>query len=143
MAEYSPDFQDCLDRGRLVAVKSDRDITRKELGLAKKDLEEAEGSVDRGSFRWATIQAYYAMFHAAKALVYRKGFREKSHHCLAIALRELYVRDGQLEPELIREFQDAKLLREEANYRGVLSEPPARHSVESARRFLRIIQDVL
>ncbi len=51
----------------------------KELAGARNDLRTARASFDGGNYKWATVQAYYSMFHAAQALLYNKGFREKSH----------------------------------------------------------------
>jgi uncharacterized protein (UPF0332 family) len=104
--------------------------------VARQDLSEGEASIERGSFKWATVQAYYAMFHIAKALVYQSGYREKSHRCLAIALRELYVRPGRLDEAVLVELEDARALREEADYRGSFSETAARQSVSAAQRFV-------
>ncbi len=91
MPDQSPDFRKCIERGGLSRVDGDPQIVAKEILVARQDLSEAEASIKRGSFKWATVQAYYAMFHIARALVYQSGYREKSHRCLAIALRELYV----------------------------------------------------
>ena len=136
MSDQSPDFKRCLERGGLARVDSDPQIVAKEMRVARQDLSEGEASIERGSYKWATVQAYYAMFHTAKALVYQRGYREKSHRCLAIALRELYVRPGQLDAEVLTEFDDARALREEADYRGSFSETAARQSVRAAQRFV-------
>jgi len=137
MPDLSPDFRKCLERGGLVRVESDPQIVDKEILVARQDLSEGEASIERGSFKWATVQAYYAMFHVAKALVYQRGYREKSHRCLAIALRELYVRPGRLDEAVLTEFEDARALREEADYRGSFSETAARQSVRAAQRFVK------
>ena len=137
MPDLSPDFRKCLERGGLVRVESDPQIVDKEILVARQDLSEGEASIERGSFKWATVQAYYAMFHVAKALVYQRGYREKSHRCLAIALRELYVRPGRLDEAVLTEFEDARALREEADYRGSFSETAARQSVRADQRFVK------
>ena len=137
MPDLSPDFRKCLERGGLVRVESDPQIVDKEILVARQDLSEGEASIERGSFKWATVQAYYAMFHVAKALVYQRGYREKSHRCLAIALRELYVRPGRLDEAVLTEFEDARALREVADDRGSFSETAARQSVRAAQRFVK------
>ena len=53
-------------------------LFRKELESAEDDLGDAKRSLSDGRFKWATIQAYYAIFHAARALLYPKGYRERS-----------------------------------------------------------------
>ncbi len=83
-------FRQCLEEGKLVKIGIQMDLVGKEIKAAEFDLASAEKSLKEGNPKWATVQAYYSMFHTAKALVYRKGYREKSHACLSIALRALY-----------------------------------------------------
>jgi uncharacterized protein (UPF0332 family) len=47
-----------------------RYLVTKELEVAQDDLAEAEAGYERGSYKWSTIQSYYAMFHAARALLF-------------------------------------------------------------------------
>lgn len=50
------------------------------------------------------------MFHAARALLYSQEFREKSHYCLGIALRALFVETGKLSVEFLEAFNNAMSL---------------------------------
>lgn len=122
-------------------VKPDRRLVLKEIEGAKSDLAEAKDSFGEGKFKWAIIQAYYAMFHAARALVYSKGFREKSHHALLVALRHLFARE--LEVEFFESFEDAMDLREEADYRLTFSEEGATSVISGAEKFLNRARSIL
>ena len=77
-----------------------RNDSKKEIENAKYDLERARNSLYEEDFKWSAVQSYYSMFHAAKALVLKEGYREKSHFCLSIAPRELYVRKNKLNVEI-------------------------------------------
>ena len=46
-------------------------MVSKELDGAKDDLETAKKSLRAGDHKWATVQAYHSIFHAAKALLYK------------------------------------------------------------------------
>lgn len=81
------EFRRFVEERRLIRIKVDRKLSLKEIKGAVFDLEEAKDSLSKRKFKWATIQGYYSMFHAARALVYSKRFREKSHRALLIALR--------------------------------------------------------
>jgi uncharacterized protein (UPF0332 family) len=81
------------------------------------------------------------MFHAARALVYSKGVREKSHYALLVALRELF--GNQLESELIENFEEAMSLREEADYGLIFSEEGATSIVNNAGKFLNKVKEIL
>ncbi len=62
------EFQRCLEKRWLVTMPEARHLVTKELEVAQDDLAEAETGYERGSYKWSTIQSYYAMFHAARAL---------------------------------------------------------------------------
>ncbi len=134
------EFKRFIDERRLIRIGVDRKLVLKEIEGSVSDLEEAKDSLSRQRFKWATIQGYYSMFHAARALVYNKGFREKSHYALLIALRELF--NGQL-AESIQDFHEAMGLREEADYGLAFSEDAARETVDDAEKLLSKAKAIL
>lgn len=134
-------FRRFIDEGKLTRISTDRALVLKEIEGAMSDLEEAKDSLSRKKVKWAIVQGYYSMFHAAKALIYSKGFREKSHYALLVALKELFV--NQLELETIQNFSEAMSLREEADYGLVFSEEGAKSIVENAENFLKKTKEIL
>jgi len=54
------------------------------------------------------------MFHSARALLYARDYREKSHYCLIVALRHLYVDKKLLPASIVESLNRAKTLRENA-----------------------------
>ncbi len=86
--------------------------------------------------KWATIQAYYAMFHAARALIFSRGYREKSHYCLSVALKALFVEEGKLDARSVRDFLNAMNLRQAADYEVEFSESGAKALISTAEQFL-------
>jgi len=135
------EFKRFIDERRLIRIGIDRKLVLKEIEGAVSDLEEAKSSLSRQRYKWATIQGYYSMFHAARALVYSKGFREKSHYALLVALRELF--SGQLTVDSIHDFHEAMGLREEADYGLVFSEDAARETVDDAEKLLSKAKAIL
>ena len=67
------EFERCVERGRLVRFQTSRAMIDKELKGAVHDLESSRASRARGDEKWASVQAYYSMFHCAKALVLARG----------------------------------------------------------------------
>jgi uncharacterized protein (UPF0332 family) len=135
------EFKRFIEERRLMKIRVDRKLVVKEIEGAVSDLEEAKDSLSRKKFKWATIQGYYSMFHAARALVYSRGYREKSHYALVIALRELFK--SQIESELIQDFEEAMSLREEADYGLIFSEEGATGIVNNAEKFLGRVKEIL
>jgi uncharacterized protein (UPF0332 family) len=81
------------------------------------------------------------MFHSFRALLYDKGFREKSHYALLVAIRELY--SNVLEPSMIDSFEEAMNLRQEADYGLKFSKAGASETVEDAEIFIRRVEELL
>jgi uncharacterized protein (UPF0332 family) len=136
-------FKQCIKERGLQEGKVERDIIEKEIGEAERDLDRAENSASEGDFKWATIQAYYSMFHTAKALVLSRGYREKSHLCLSVALRHLFVDGGRLQRKHYERFMDSMALRKDADYGLVYSESSAAASIGWAREFLEDARSTL
>ncbi len=130
------EFTRCLKKRWLVHMPAALHLVKKELTAARLDLAEAEASYQRGGYKWSTIQTYYAMFHASRALLYSRGYREKSHFCLAVAMRHLFVSQRLLDEKLIDALDDARVLREDADYRTVFSEVSARLNLVNARQLI-------
>jgi uncharacterized protein (UPF0332 family) len=129
-------FQECLGKRLLVRIKPDPELAEKEFITAEEDLEEAKHTkgVDK-NFKWAIVQGYYSMFHAAKAILYLIGLKEKSHRCLASVLDELSAK-GLVESMVVEQFKSCMEARENADYRHVYSEEEANRVVTAAEGFL-------
>lgn len=137
------EFKKALEKKRILRFVRGRALVKKELGDALDDLNEAMDRFKNRKYKYATITAYYSMFHTARALVYSRGYREKSHYYLLVALQALFVDEGFIEEELAREFHAAMVLREGADYHGQFSKEGAESSIQSARRFLKKAKTVL
>jgi len=128
---------------KLARIRINRSLILKEMQGASYDLERARKSLGDGDFKWATVQAYYAMFHSARALLYSRGYREKSHRALLTAIRELFLRSGELDNNLIEDLSNAMDLREEADYGMTFSETGANEVVEKAENFIQRARQIL
>lgn len=133
----------CLERRSLVRLEPDIEIIKAGIMTAEYDLEKAKKSLEQGDPKWAIIKAYYSMFHSAKALVCNKGYRERSHYCLLVALRALYCDSGELDPDLSEKFENTMLMREEADYEMKFSEASAHTAIQDASEFLAAAKKLL
>jgi len=137
------EFERCLRERRLIKAEPDPRAIRKELETAGYDLASAEESLADDDFKWASVQAYYSMFHASKALVLKKGYREKSHACLLIALRELYVKAKELDKRYADDLELCMDMRHEADYAMTYDEESARIAARKASGFLAQAKEIL
>jgi len=113
-------------------------MIKKEMRAARIDLATAEDNLSRGYVKWASVQAYYSMFHSAKAMVLSKGYREKSHWCLLIAVRELLVETEEIDEELADDLELAMGVRHDADYALEYNGTTAGRVIEKARIMLEV-----
>lgn len=137
------EFQECLQKGKIQEFSRGKSLAQKELDTAKKDFVDALDSFKRTKYKWATIQFYYSMFHSARALLYAKNYRERSHYCLIIALRSLYVDKKLLSNNLVESLQRAKTLRENADYYDDWSKESAGSLLKLAEEFLSVSEKLV
>lgn len=139
----SAEFQECLRKGKIQEFSRGKSLVEKELITAEKDLIDAKDSLEREKYKWATIQFYYSIFHSARALLYTKNYRERSHYCLIIALRALYVDKKLLSASLVEGLQRAKTLRENADYYDEWSKDAAESLLKVAEEFLTEAKEII
>lgn len=143
MGKIELEFQECVAKGQIRAFGEGPALVEKQLGIAAYDLSEAKEGLTRSRWKWSTIQAYYSMFHTARALLYAKCFREKHHRCLRIAVEYLYSAEDEIFQKLLDDFRLAKELRENADYADDFSENSARKLVASAEKFIAMTKEIL
>lgn len=68
------DFERCIKERLLLTIKATEEMIDKESTSAEYDLSRSKESMQDEDYKWASVQAYYSMFHAAKALVLKKGY---------------------------------------------------------------------
>jgi len=137
------EFEKCSKEGKIKKFSGAKGLSAKELKVAEADLSAAKKGLEGEQWKWCTIQAYYSMFHAARALLYSEGYREKSHYCLRIAVEALFVSTGKISEKFIDGLQTAKQMRENADYEENFSEVGARKLVTLAEEFIKEADQIL
>ncbi|MCL4430601.1 MAG: HEPN domain-containing protein [Chloroflexi bacterium] len=81
------------------------------------------------------------MFHSARALLFSKELREKSHYALFLSIRALF--SNEIESSLIRQFEECMGLRQEADYGLKFSETGALDAIDGAEKLLAKSKELL
>jgi len=139
----SGEFERGIEKAKIVVFQKGPSLVSKELNSATEDLLSSKESYKIENYKWATIQAYYSMFHTSRALIYNKKYREKSHYCLVIALEHLYLKKGLIDKGFIESLALGKDLRESADYRSTFSKEGAYNLIKMADQFLAIARKLL
>ncbi|MBD3271401.1 MAG: HEPN domain-containing protein [Elusimicrobia bacterium] len=136
-------FQEAIRKRRILPFNDGPKVVLKELRSAEEDLHDAKDTFKQERFKWATIQSYYSMFHASRALLYNKKYREKSHIYLGFAIKTLYVDAGLLPKEYYDDFIQALSLREMADYKSKFSQQGAERNIQSADKALKLVRSII
>lgn len=137
-------FDSCLSAKKLIKIEIEPELIQSEMREAEKDLASAKKDYQIKDWKWATTKAYYSMFHAAKSLLYFKGFKERhSHACLIEGFKELYVKEGLLPLRFAEYLEAGKSRREDATYELVYSEEIASTYVRAAEEFVEKSKQLL
>ena len=129
-------LDECYERGLLRKVAASDDKAMQSLAT-REWVTEAGYDCDAGSLRSALMAAYMGYFHAARAILFRDGIREKSHYCIGVYL-ESYHEKGLLEDEWVLQFDHMRGLRQNDQY-GLDTRPTVqeiRQALADAGKFI-------
>jgi uncharacterized protein (UPF0332 family) len=80
----------CLKKeDRLKKISPNTQQSTNHLHKAKHNLKAAQYSKQGGYTDWTVSQAYYALYHALLALLYKHGYESKNHSCTLAAIQHL------------------------------------------------------
>ncbi len=127
-------FEDCLEEGLIKRNPRAMERVAGSLEIAERFLKSAGRTLEIDEYEMAEIAAYNSAFHSARALLFAKGYTERSHHCLGMALMHLYK--GEIS-ELFSTFDRLRLSRHDVQYGGALvSRDDVEFMIEFAESFL-------
>ncbi len=137
-------IDDCFERGLLRKVEPSRIKSDQSLLQAADWLSEAEKNLEAGALRSAVSSAYLAVFHSARAVLFRDGVREKSHYCIGLYLQK-YEQEGALEEEWPMLFDRIRSIRHSDQYSFMAkpTEEEVHAGIDLARRFIERMKRLL
>lgn len=105
---------------------------------AEKKLEVAERLFKSDDYEDAVSRAYYAVFHAAQALLLTEGGRAESHKGVATLFGLLFVKTGKFNRNMGKYLASLKDDRESGDYEvfSYMDRETAETAVAEAREFL-------
>lgn len=139
------DFEDCMREGLLRNVPPSKEKADGSIRAANKWLEEAEKNLSSEAFNSSVISSYLAMFHAARAILFLDGFREKSHYCIARYIEEKYVKKKLLESKWVELLDHYRELRHNSQYdvSFFTSKSEAETALETAKHLVNRMKELL
>ena len=122
-----------------------QDLVKHRLELAEEKLDVSVKLLDDEAWRDAASRAYYAMYHAVRALLATKRLDSRRHSGVISLFNQHFVKPGLVSRNLGRILMTAKDFRERGDYDefASISAEMARATVENASRLVREIKDIL
>jgi uncharacterized protein (UPF0332 family) len=139
---YVKDLVDCEHKALLKKVLSNPDITSNEISASDYDLNSAKRDYSFDDYKWATIKAYYSMYHMASAVARSRGYVIENHQCMYLFLGKLVER-GELESRFAAGFKGMIVTRKQADYNLTYSKVTADESIQVADAFHKRLKQCL
>jgi uncharacterized protein (UPF0332 family) len=136
-------IDELIRKDLLKTTKPDKLKSDQSINVAVKKLEEAEKAYNAEIYESTIIFAYMAMFHAARAILFKEGFIEKSHYAVVMLLQERF--SATLGIGLISKLDSMRTARHEGLY-GLntdFSEEDAKMAIQDAKEFLEKVKKIL
>lgn len=136
---------DCIKKGLLRKVPASKEKAKESIGAAKKWVEEAEKNLKSKAYQSSVLSSYLGIFHAARAILFRDGLREKSHFCIARYLEEYYAKKDILEMKWIELLDHYRELRHNSQYTTDFSTSAteAENALNKAKEFRKRMESLL
>lgn len=108
-------------------------------------LEDAEIMYEKGRYKNTLNRAYYAIFHAIRAVNSLDYFDSSKHSGVIAHFNQNYVKEGKVPRELSRVIREASENREKADYLDffVASKEEASKQLSRATGFVEAIREYL
>lgn len=138
-------FDECIKKRLLRKTIKSRDKAKKSIIKAENFLSEAKKNHKNDRYNTSLISSYLVMFHSAKSLLLKDGFREKSHACVARYLEEKYVKKGLLELKWVAILDRYRELRHSDQY-GLdfyATKEVSSEAIQMAEKFLKRLKQLL
>lgn len=139
------ELEECLRKGLIRKTVASEGKALKSIARANKWLDEARKNLEHELVNSCLVSSYSAMFHAARALLFRDGYREKSHYCVVRYLEEKYVKKGRMPRRVIDLLDRFRNLRHTDLYQldFFVTKDEAEESIRSAEFVIREITQVI
>jgi len=119
--------------------ETSKNYAKASLERAEKALKSAKLLQESGELEDAASRAYYAMFHAARAILFSKGISAKTHRGTISLFGEKIVKQGILTEEYADMLRKAFDLRQKSDYElyTQLNEQAIKETIKNAENLIK------
>jgi len=139
------EYNECLKKGFLRRIIPSLKKAKSGIEKANKFLNQAKRALDIQAYDACLLTCYQAVFLSAKAILFKDGFREKSHACVARYLEENYVRMGHLERKWVELFDRFRDMRHDDEYNVffIATKENCEEIIAFAEAFIKAMENII
>jgi uncharacterized protein (UPF0332 family) len=136
------EIEECFRKNQIVKSAAGKSEIDNSLLLAEQLIVKAKKILKAGVPDIAFTTAYTAMFHTARALLFSKGLKERSHYCLIAFLQKEYI--GTELHNFLNILDNYRQIRNNTQYDGSLvPSADAKNAIIDAEDFLKTTEKEL
>ena len=120
-----------------------KDYAKYRIEKAKEDLTAAKLLYDNGSYRIANNRAYYAIFHALRAVLVFENYDSSKHSGIISEFRKRYIKTGIFPTEISQMIGSAFTIRNASDYDDMFlaSKSDTMEQIEHAEYIVEILNE--
>jgi len=121
-----------------------KNYAKASLERAEKALKSAKLPQKNGELEDAASRAYYAMFHAARAILFSKGVSARTHRRTISLFGEKIVKKGMLSEEYADMLRKAFDIRQKSDYElyAELNVEVTKEVIKNAQMFVKKVKEL-
>ncbi|OUQ51524.1 HEPN domain-containing protein [Lachnoclostridium sp. An118] len=122
-----------------------KDYAKYRIERAREDLEAAHLLYDAGNYRIANNRAYYAIFHAMRAVLVFDNFDSSKHSGVIAEFRRRYIKEGIFPIEISKMIGSAFTIRNASDYDDmfIASKSETEEQINNAEYVYRILSEYI
>lgn len=134
-------LKDCFKEGLLRKIKPSKNYAIKSLQASMHSIEKAKDNLEIKNNDIVMFCSYTSMFHAARALLFKDGIKERSHICIVSYIKEEYLKMRQLANKL----DMYRRIRHNTLYAldFLISDEEAHQAIEDAEQFYKQMESII
>lgn len=139
------EFNECLGKGLLKRTIPSLEKARKSIEKSERFLRQAESAFAVKAYDSSVITCYQAIFLSARSMLFRDGYREKSHACVGRYLEEKYAKTGKLELKWVELFDRFRSMRHDDEYNVFFfaEEADCQQIIKFASEFIAVMKKLV
>lgn len=122
-----------------------KDYVKYRMERAREDLDAAHLLFDAGNYRIANNRAYYAIFHAMRAVLVFDNFDSSKHSGVIAEFRRRYIKEGIFPTEISKMIGSAFTIRNASDYDDmfIASKNDTEEQIDNAEYVYKMIKEYI